>query len=177
MGVISPCVIDVNGNISQPSENSDDIYKRIRQSKNALILASLINAPGVRELYKFYKKRTRSVGDTSVNNKVVPRKYVLQGCSYFLTPSFFRYYSHLFPEIFLYWEEIDLLLYLEKANLRSVMVDTPPVLHKEGRSTDMLIQDREKMRKKLEYSYYSYKRSKQLFKMSCKEIQENYNLK
>ena len=102
-------------------------------------------------------------------------RYVLQGCSYFLTPQFFKYYNQLYPETFLYWEEINLLYYLYIVGLHSVLTETPAVLHKEAGSTSTMCNDKKREKMKLKLSWESYQKSKKIFSMPYERIIEKYN--
>lgn len=172
IGAISPTVVDGDGRPASPSENSDDILLRIRSLKRGLYLARLLSLPVIRNLYAAYSAR---------KPETVPQppkkpygRYVLQGCSYFLTPTFFRYYTQLYPQTFLYWEEANLLLYLQKVGLHSVMIDTPPVTHLEARATKALVGSADMERRKLRFSFDSYHKSRKMFRMSYDEIKQRY---
>ena len=54
IGAISPNVVDINGDKARPSENSDDILKRIKSARKSLLLAKVLSLPGVQMLYKKY---------------------------------------------------------------------------------------------------------------------------
>lgn len=174
VGAISPSVVDVEGNPSRPSENSDDILARIQFLRKGLLLARVLSLPIVRQLYGFYKKRIKRKTQV-VSTRPTYGKYVLQGCSYFLTPTFFQYYTQLYPETFLYWEEVNLLLYLYKVGLHSVAVETPPIVHKGAQSTMTLGPESKYDRRKLKFSLDSYRASRPMFGMTYEEIKERYN--
>lgn len=62
--------------------------------------------------------------------------HLITGSVFALTPDFFDYYSGLFPETFLYVEELATLLLIDKAKLECQIVDTAPVIHKGAASTE-----------------------------------------
>lgn len=55
------------------------------------------------------------------------------------------------------------------------MISTPPILHKEGQSTNELVQSKNIKRQVLKWSFDSYRKSKQLFTMSYEDIKKKYN--
>ena len=174
VGAISPTVEDINGIPQRPSENSDDILARIDYLRFGLFRAKILSLPLIHNLYHFYVKlKTQRHQDDRC--LAIYGKYVLQGCSYFLTPTFFQYYTQLYPETFLYWEEANLLLYLQKVGLHSVAVDTPPVMHKGAQATKTLVPDNARERRRLQFSFESYRKSKPMFSMTYQEIKEKYN--
>lgn len=175
VGVISPSVINLYGEVSYPSENCDNIIKRAKTRSYSLYLAWVLSLPVINTIYNTYSAYKSDNVTLDKNAVFQNRRYVLQGCAYFLTPTFFKYYTQLYPETFLYWEEIDLLLYLEKVNLRSIVISTPPILHKEGQSTNELVQSKNIKRQVLKWSFDSYRKSKQLFTMSYEDIKKKYN--
>lgn len=172
VGAISPTVVDGDGLPAGPSENSDDILKRFRTLKRGLYLARFLSLPVIRSLYAAYCARKPVA---SPQPPAAPYgQYVLHGCAYFLTPTFFKYYTQLYPMTFLYWEEANLLLYLQKAGLHSVMIDTPPVTHFGERATKALVHSDDLSRQRLRFSFESYHNSKRLFHMTCEEIQRQF---
>lgn len=177
VGTISPSVANVNGLLVPPSENSDDIMRQIKVRERGLRIARILSLPGISSLYNCYKGRKIQIeeGEENSKNVWVPGKYVLQGCSYFLTPAFFNAYSQLYPNTFLYWEEINLLVYLYKANLRSIAINTPPIIHKEAGSTASLYSNKENNKRKLQFSVDSYRNSKKMFRMTFEEIRDGFN--
>jgi GT2 family glycosyltransferase len=66
------------------------------------------------------------------------RCFPLHGCAFFLMPDFFLYYDQLYPLTFLYWEESNLIRYLKRAKLKSILVETSPVMHKKAQTTRAL---------------------------------------
>ena len=172
IGAISPSVAGTDGKLQLPSENSDDILLQVKRREKGLRLARVLSLPIVRDLYRAYCAKKPPQPEPEYPERF--GKYVLQGCSYFLTPAFFRYYTQIYPKTFLYWEEIDLLLYLQKAGLHSVAVSTPPIVHKEACSIKTAVGAAQYDRRKLQFSLDSYRASKPMFKMSCAQIQKNY---
>lgn len=136
IGAISPTVYRADGSYQMPNENSNDIMKRIRFTVTHLIYARL------RRLFKKPKSNFSPVkNNIEQHENITFNKYVLQGCSYFLTPDFFFFYNRLYPKTFLYWEEINLLYYLYKANLGSVLLKTDKVIHKDKGTTKTVTDD------------------------------------
>lgn len=172
VGVISPSVIKKNGEKQLPAINTDNIELTIKNTKKQIEIAVLLNLPIISSIYRCYKKikSNEELAEPQEN-----KQYAIQGCSYFLTPLFFKYYNELYPETFLYWEEIDLAYYLDKVGLKAIIVNTSPVIHLDGKSVEKLISIK-KEKKKLKYSIESMKNSLPLFEMSYNEIKEKYNI-
>lgn len=172
IGVISPSVFKKNGEKQLPAINTNNIELTIKNTKRQIQIAIVLNLPIISSIYRYYKKtKLKECIEEIQENK----RYAIQGCSYFLTPLFFKYYNELYPETFLYWEEIDLAYYLYKVNLKAVIADTTPVIHLDGKSVEKLISAK-KEKRKLKYSIESMKNSLPLFKMSYNEIKEKYNI-
>lgn len=62
--------------------------------------------------------------------------FVVSGSAYVLTADFFEHYCGLYPETFLYAEELGIILYLSKAHLLSKIINTDVIIHKGAASTD-----------------------------------------
>ena len=174
IGVISPTVYTIDGEYQLPAINTDDINFEIDKTIKAIKLAKIINIPIVNLIYDIYLKIK---GSGNKNNQLLLRKkYAIQGCSFFLTPLFFKYYNQLFDRTFLYWEEINLIYYLDKVGLGAIIVETSPVIHLESKSVKKLI-NRNIKKKKLNYSIESMRESLPLFEMNYKEIKKKYDVK
>lgn len=63
--------------------------------------------------------------------------YVITGSVFALTPAFFKCYTGLFPETFLYVEELATLLLVYKAGLKCAIIQTDDVIHKGAASTSI----------------------------------------
>lgn len=61
--------------------------------------------------------------------------YIVTGSVFMLTEDFLNNYDGLFPETFFYCEEYATMLFLDRAGLKTAMVDTGIVLHKHKAST------------------------------------------
>lgn len=130
LGAVSPTVNCPDGSRQWFSVNDEDAEKLARKTVVNLIKADIAALPGIRTLYSKRKNKSAAEGKA-----VQPLKYVLYGCSYFLTPDFFSHYSRLYPKTFLFWEEVDLLLMLKRAGLGTKYAETDPVVHLGGVST------------------------------------------
>ena len=128
VGAISPTVLLPEGEPQPYSVSCEEIGRHSRRSIRNLIKANIAALPPVIPIYeqRAQKRRRRAGAEES---GYTARKWILQGCAYFLTPEFFRHYRGLYPRTFLYWEEIDLLLMLKKAGLGSAVIKTPAVTH------------------------------------------------
>lgn len=176
VGVISPQVVNLNGEKLEPSENSDDILKRAYAQVKAVRLAKVLTMPGIQQLYAAYRKIKFKAPETENHTCGQYRRYVLQGCSYFLTPEFFQYYRNIFPETFLYWEEIDLLMLLHKVGLESICIETEPVIHKVAKTTGVMFGAAKYERRKIQFSFESMKKSIPMFKLSYDEVKAMYDV-
>lgn len=175
VGVISPQVVNLAGEISNPSENSEDIVLRAKAQIKALYLAKILIMPGVAQVYSAYKK-TKHQESEQVKTPCQYKRYVLQGCAYFLTPEFFKYYTNIFPDTFLYWEEINLLMLLQKVGLYSICIQSEPVVHMKAKSTSELFGQAKYERRKIHFSYQSMKQSRPMFELSYDEIKAKYDV-
>lgn len=172
-GVISPTVFMSDGKTLQnPAVNSDNIYFFIDYLVRHLYIGRFLQLPIISFLYLQYKCRKKTECDLE-QKKEQKRRYYLQGCSYFLMPPFFKYYKHLYPNTFLYWEEVNLLVMLDKVGLEAGLLSQAYVIHKERASTKELFKkDLDKW--VLKCSMDSYKKSKQMFKEDYQTIVNKY---
>lgn len=173
IGVITPTVYNLNKKPQPLTIDTDNIYKKALVTAIS-ILINWMNSPFTSLLYRLIKQKK---GMLCTKSKPVDRKrgkYVLQGCAYFLTPEFFRYYNQLYPKTFLYWEEINLLIYLEKVKLASILIETSPVIHKVKGST-YVVYNTQFDRKKLELSTVSMIKSLPMFFMKYAAIRKRYH--
>lgn len=104
--------------------------------------------------------------------EIKENKYIIQGCAYILTPDFFKYYSQIFPETFLYCEELALAIYIEKANLKIENCTDVLIIHKEAGSTKEILKDRKK--KKLKFQIQSYFKVVKLLFYDYKKIRNKF---
>jgi GT2 family glycosyltransferase len=173
IGVVSPTVYNLKREPQPPIISTDNIYKKALLTAISILL-NWISSPFTSLLYRFIKQKKGLLLKNTIPEERKEGKYVLQGCAYFLTPEFFRYYNQLYPKTFLYWEEINLLIYLEKVKLASVMIETSPVIHKEKGST-YLVYKFQLDRKKLELSTSSMLKSLPMFFMKYSVIKNWYH--
>lgn len=165
VGAISPTVYKADGRYQLPNENTNDVRKRIKYLATHLMIAKL------RTVFKYKKsKKVCKTKEIKIPDKW--NDYVLQGCSYFLTPAFFEKYKKLYPKTFLYWEEINLLYYLYKADLKAILIKTEPVIHKDKVSTNLVAEDLTDFQ--LKHSFRSMLKSLPLFFMKHKTIAKKF---
>lgn len=81
---------------------------------------------------------------------------ILHGSCLMLTPSFFKYYSMLYPRTFLYSEEVLLYIYCQKAGLIQLQTGETAILHKGKQSSKYLYENRNSIRKKYQITSYKY---------------------
>lgn len=123
-------------------KNLDDTIEMRTQYKRKLFTLRAIKA-----LHRIIKDKNKSNQETKsdIDNSSyielsagIQEQYnVVTGSIFALTPAFFKYYSGLYPETFLYVEEIATLLLVSKANLKCFISDTDKVMHKGAASTDI----------------------------------------
>lgn len=160
-GVITTEVIRPDGSYQLPDENTDGISARIRFSVTHLIMGIILSY-----LRRGTAKQPRRVYEAPDSYK----RYVLEGCSFCLTPDYFEFYRGLYPKTFLYWEEKNLLYMIMKAGLECAVCGSPPVLHKVKGST--VTDDINRFR--LKNAFKSMIRSLPLYFMSAGQIGKKY---
>lgn len=122
-------------------KNLDDTIEMRTQYKRKLFVLRAIKA--LRRIIKDTGKSKRNSESDMDNSSYMElpaglqeRYNVVTGSIFALTPNFFKYYSGLYPETFLYVEEIATLLLVSKAHLKCFISETDTVIHKGAASTD-----------------------------------------
>jgi GT2 family glycosyltransferase len=180
IAVISPTIIDELGNYQKPIIKLNNINIFTLKSCYKLLLAIFLNVYGVKNVYKLYKLRKQHLKTNSIviEEGFKPSEkyeYSMQGSAYFLTPNFFKYYDHIYPNTFLYWEEINLMWYIHKVNLSAVLIDTSPVIHKESKSVSLQTTSDKLTQWKLKKSFQSMMNSIPMFFYSYSYINIKFN--
>lgn len=175
IGAISPPVIDNEGNPQPLSITTNNIYIKIINTIIQMVIVWITFIPLISNLYKIYHSKKITEQNIQKTNLLNPNKYNLQGCAFFLTPEFFKYYESLYPNTFLYWEEINLIVYLSKVRLQAVIKELPEVIHKGKKSTIHLIKNKSYEKKRLAYSTKSLMKSLPMFFRSYVYILAKYN--
>lgn len=134
VGAVSPTVVLSSGARQPFDANCEDADRLARSTVKNLFKSNVASLPGIRSIY-LKKHASHTAHEAEAAAVPVPREAVLYGCSYFLTPEFFAHYPALYPGTFLYGEEINLLICLKRAGLRSVYAETTPMTHFGGKST------------------------------------------
>ena len=143
VGVISPTVLDRNGRAHTFPVLCQNIKKFAKRKAVGLIKMNLVSFKPFEKIYEIKHGKADPAAEqigAPADTKTDPSsyKYAIQGSAYFLTPDFFAHYKGLYPRTFLYWEEIDLLLMLDRAGLGTEVVETPAVIHY-GQASTMLV--------------------------------------
>lgn len=133
VGAVSPTVVLPTGERQVFDANSDDADLLAKTTVINLVKANIASLPVIRKIYG--KRAAGRANEPAVGLVPQPKAAVLYGCSYFLTPDFFKFYPMLYPRTFLFGEEINLLICLKRAGLRSIYAETTPMTHIGGRST------------------------------------------
>lgn len=137
VGIVLPIIKNPNGMLDQRVS-----YKR------KYILLRILKAIVIRQMFAYdilkrlsFTKtdKARNMREDTFKSGIQYSDYVITGSIFMLTPGFFKYYTQLFPETFLYFEEWATILFLHKAKLICNIVDTDVVLHKGGASTPDII--------------------------------------
>ena len=171
-GVISPMVFTADGTTLQnPAVNTDNIHLFIDYLVRHLYIGRFLQLPIIGWMYSLYQCRKKNVCNSAQTKE--KKRYFLQGCSYFLMPQFFKYYRHLYPNTFLYWEEVNLLVMLDKVGLEAGLLNDSYVIHKEKSSTKELFK-KNFDKWVLKCSMDSYKKSKQMFEEDYHTIKNKY---
>lgn len=176
LGLINPFVYNLNNEFQLPNVYTNDIYSYIKSIVFKMKRASITTLPIIYTLNRFYhflKGNKKNTVQTRSYENFKNFRFIVQGCSFFLTNSYLNKYSGLFPNTFLYFEEINLAVYLEKAGLETVMLDTDAyVIHKEAGSSS---EYQKNVRKKLRLNKQSYTNSKNMYCMDYIEIAKMFN--
>ena len=127
VGTIIPTIRNLNGTIEMRAQYKSKLFdfrvlKELKKMQSSVAKTSNRNASRNKEM-------------VFLNPGVYDDYYVITGSVFALTPSFFRHYSGLFPETFLYVEELATLLFVHKAGLRCAIAKTDDVIHKGAAST------------------------------------------
>jgi GT2 family glycosyltransferase len=173
IGAISPMVYNQNGEHQIPVVATNNIYNEVILTAITVFL-SWLYPPLIMFLCRLPKQVNWLLSKKSFPCVWIRQKYVIQGCSYFLTPEFFRFYLQLYPKTFLYGEEINLLVYLKKAKLTSLMIETSPVIHKQNGSSRIVFGPILEQ-KKLELNTSSLIKSLPMFLMRYTTIKKRYH--
>lgn len=126
VGVITPLIKNLDGRDEMRTQYRRKFF-RLR------VLKHLIN------IQRDFKKNIIPDSDISTYNFLEPgiqKNYnALTGCFFALTPDYLKKFPFLYPETFLYGEEIATLILNDKANLLTLIADTKNVIHKQAAST------------------------------------------
>lgn len=183
VGVISPVVYTMDGKRQPMTVSTDHIYKLIMITIWNMIVEWLMIIQPFYSIKEYIKKSWNRIWKSKKNNcnnydnnyKDFNYKFMLQGCSYLLTPQFFQYYKQLYPKTFLYWEEINLMVYLNKVNLMTKISHNSLVFHKEKQSVKRVFSSYEFNRKKLLCSTTSLFASMPMFILNYSTIKKRYS--
>lgn len=165
IGLINPACEGFNGEFQEPYRLSQGDMKR--DYIQALTLTVWQIFKGIFNIdYSIHKHKDKQF----VPNEY---KYIIQGNAYILTPSFFENYNQIFPETFLYFEELYLLWYLQKAGLRTVYNEKVIIKHKEAGNSEKTSHGYKF--KKGSYMLKSVLLGLKIIFASKEKIQEKYN--
>ena len=126
----------------------------------------------ISELTKIGTKHSKDSGSKG-SYKNLSNHYQIQGCAFLLTKEYFQFYQQLYPKTFLYGEELNLSVYLKKAGLKGIVVDTSPVIHK-GKQSSKEFNKAKGERKQLAHTRHSLIRSLPPLFLSYNNIKKLY---
>lgn len=164
IGVITPIIKNLDGKDEMRTQYDRKMF-RLR------VLKHLIN------IQKDFKKNVVPTSDTSSYHFLEPgvqENYnALTGCFFALTPDYLEKFPFLYPETFLYGEEIATLLLNDKAKLLTLIANTGIVIHKRAASTESDL--KEGTYKKRKMMAESAKSIMKLLFMTNKQIRRKYS--
>ena len=161
VALINPMCYGLNNNYMYPSfKCANSIAEFMKGMKKRYIIYF------IKSLFNINRVNKRII-NVDMLKELDNYNYVIQGCSYFLTPTFFKYYDGLFSETFLYCEELALAIYLSNKDLKTINFYNLTLLHKEGGSS---VQNGGIIRrmKKFKQMLNSYKYVKEYYKKTNK---------
>lgn len=164
VAVINPACCNLDGSFQEPyGKFSDNLWKDT-VSHFIFIIWSLF-----RNIFGIKISISNNLNKQAVAD-IDKYKYIVQGPAYILTPDFFEYYDRLFPNTFLYEEELLLAWYIYKAKLKTAFVKSPYIIHKEAGSSKEMV----KSNKKLFLQLQSLYRGIPIFFLSKNKIKKYY---
>lgn len=126
VGLITPVICNPDGSY-MPRVVYQKKYLYLRIAKHILFRLLRLNTDTKRE--------SESIARGKALTGLQEDAYVVSGCGYLLTEEFFKYYSGLYSETFLYYEEWATSILLHKAGLKTKVADCSPIIHLGGAST------------------------------------------
>lgn len=164
VGIITPIIKNLNGRDEMRTQYSRKFF-RLRVMKH------LIN------IQRDFKKNVVPVSDGVVYNFLKPgiqKKYnALTGCFFALTPDYLEKFPFLYPETFLYGEEIATLILNDRAKLLTLIADTKDVIHKQAASTGKQLSEGSYNKRKMMAE--SAKSIMKLLFMTNRQIRKKYS--
>jgi len=137
IAVIGPKILDPD-NINQnpymtQNRSKNNFFKKIRQK---LVFTNFIGKLiffliGYKDYFFKYEKNHKNINSQTV--------YCLHGSFFILTPAYFKYYSDLDPNTFLYNEELILAERVKQKNLLMYYTTDLEVFHKDDSSTNEML--------------------------------------
>lgn len=134
IGVITPIIRNLDGKIEMRTQYRSNLFY-LRVFKH------LINIQRECKRKRNQEYKAKDNGYISLSPGVQDKYYTLTGCFFALTPDFIRNFPFIFPETFLYGEEIATLVLNRKLKLKTAIVDTSDVIHKRAASTDVSLSE------------------------------------
>lgn len=110
--------------------------------------------------------------DINLSPNITSEDLILHGACMMLTKDYFKYYTGLFPDTFLYYEEDILALITKKVKLKKKFINNTSIYHKEDQSS--LVSFNNSKSVKVKYQIQSMDTCLKLFDMSYSEIISKY---
>lgn len=130
IGAIGPKIIGKDG------RNQNPVLIRLRRKRIERDINYMININS-KKTRNFDKQNIFICNIKYIIKKVLYHDIVLHGACIILTPDYFKYYSHLYPKTFLYYEENILKVLLNKVGLKMKYVNKTKIYHKEDQSSNL----------------------------------------
>lgn len=127
VGLVTPVICNLDGTTAQRV-----VYKKkalyLRVGKH--IFKRLLRLNGSQK-----QREISSIEEGKALTGLQNDAYVVSGSGYLLTEEFFQFYSGLYAETFLYYEEWATSILLHKSGLKTKIADCAPITHLGGAST------------------------------------------
>lgn len=180
VGVIGPRIIAANKIDQNPvftnvsKEKIAEEFKYLKSTKykiknNNIYKLLRSNTILIRIKRKLFNKPQMTPKE--INNQC-SEELVLHGSCMLLTKCYFKYYTRLFPETFLYYEENILTLLTKKVGLKKKFIENVHIYHKEDQSSEMSFNNSDDVR--LKYLLESMKICNDIYDMSYENIYNKY---
>ncbi len=135
IGVVTFLCKSPNGVIQPPFRmHKQNFGKDIRRYIVKAIIRYMVIILGLGKIIE--KRINKKLSDEPQQNENYDDLLCISGCAYVLMPDYFKSYDGLYDKLFLYGEELVMLVYLFKAGLNTRIVESD-IIHLGGASSDI----------------------------------------